>query len=649
MHSRYRRKAAVILRNAGVSLLLASLTVSAVGMTQAGMVYADDIEGSGITSGTKGTSERDAAKSEKEAAKYEYILNNITLEDVNTEVGRIVPFNVSSEDKFHAKIKGLSYGANKGTSDKEGFLQVLGDNLIARIKDGELLGKSGWVPDSWTMKNVSPGLHQMSRYNAKESFWEGALNDIKEFFGDKQDHSEYNESKGMDALYVSKEGKLKAEFWGYKRGVCIIKVHLTINAAKRGEGGGDLDGVPTDPAEMAQSMDDQYEIDDEMFWEDIKENFQDTENVPNGEKALSILFGEDSDLQKQFAMSFGGGGDVQTELINELNWYQANAKMSDGQKYKDWYGMNDNWCAMFASWFYNTKYGINIKDGGSQSIGGSLQKLGYQMKGRDYTPQAGDLVIYKSKIDPKRGHVAICMGDGGMDKGTVVGGNQGQGAGIPRGVTRSRLAEGSKRTFIGYIAMNLGGMAGGFKSGVALRGGANKEKLFNYFVDQGFTPQAAAAMVGNAIQETAGDLDHDIDPASGVASAYDRSQPHPFGVFQMEGDRKLRLVQLSISKYGASPTHPVSLEAQAESVMLELASQLKIYSGRTPKHITVKGKTYPGLYGYPERITVDQFKAITDISKATIIFVQCYEIAGIPRIEKRIRFAQATYDMYGRK
>ena len=648
MHSRYRRKAAVILRNAGVSLLLASMTVSAVGMTQAGMVYAEP-DSEMAASSTSGTSERDAAKSEKEAAKYEYILNSITLEDVNTEVGRIVPFNVSSEDRFHAKIKGLSYGANKGTSDKEGFLQVLGDNLIARIKDGELLGKSGWVPDSWTMKNVSPGLHQMSRYNAKESFWEGALNDIKEFFGDKQDHSEYNESKGMDALYVSKEGKLKAEFWGYKRGVCIIKVHLTINAAKRGEGGGDLDGVPTDPAEMAQSMDDQYEIDDEMFWEDIKENFQDTENVPNGEKALSILFGEDSDLQKQFAMSFGGGGDVQTELINELNWYQANAKMSDGQKYKDWYGMNDNWCAMFASWFYNTKYGINIKDGGSQSIGGSLQKLGYQMKGRDYTPQAGDLVIYKSKIDPKRGHVAICMGDGGMDKGTVVGGNQGQGAGIPRGVTRSRLAEGSKRTFIGYIAMNLGGMAGGFKSGVALRGGANKEKLFNYFVDQGFTPQAAAAMVGNAIQETAGDLDHDIDPASGVASAYDRSQPHPFGVFQMEGDRKLRLVQLSISKYGASPTHPVSLEAQAESVMLELASQLKIYSGRTPKHITVKGKTYPGLYGYPERITVDQFKAITDISKATIIFVQCYEIAGIPRIEKRIRFAQATYDMYGRK
>lgn len=646
MH-RYRRKAVTALRNAGVSLLLASMTVSAVGMTQAGTAYAeaDPYMAAGSTSGT---SERDAAKSEKEAAKYEYILNNITLEDVNTEVGRVVPFNVSSEDKFHAKIKGLSYGANKGTSDKEGFLEVLGDNLIARLTDGQVIGKSGWVPDSWTMKNVSPGLYQMSRYNAKESFWEGALNDIKEFFGDKQDHSEYNESKGMDALYVSKEGKLKAEFWGYKRGVCIIKVHLTINAAKRGEGGGDLDGVPTDPAEMAQSMDDQYEIDDEMFWEDIKENFQDTENVPNGEKALSILFGEDSDLQKQFAMSFGGGGDVQTELINELNWYQANAKMSAGQKYKDWYGMNDNWCAMFASWFYNTKYGINIKNASSQAIGGDLQKLGYQMKGRDYTPQAGDLVIYRNNSG-HGGHVAICMGDGGMDKGTVVGGNQGQGAGLPYGVTRSRLHEGSSRTFVGYIAMNLGGIAGGLKSGVALRGSANKEKLFNYFVDQGFTPQAAAGILGNAIQETAGDLTSDIDPASGVESAYDKSQPHPFGVFQMEGDRKLRLVQLSITKYGAAPNYPVSLEAQAESVVLELASQLKIYSGRTPKQIRMGGKTYPGFYGYPERITIDQYKAITDISKATIVFEQCYERGGKPMMEKRIRFAQATYDMYGRK
>ena len=82
MH-RYRRKAVTALRNAGVSLLLASMTVSAVGMTQAGMVYADQ-DSEMAASSTSGTSERDAAKSEKEAAKYEYILNNITLEDVNT-------------------------------------------------------------------------------------------------------------------------------------------------------------------------------------------------------------------------------------------------------------------------------------------------------------------------------------------------------------------------------------------------------------------------------------------------------------------------------------------------------------------------------------------------------------------------------------
>ena len=117
----------------------------------------------------------------------------------------------------------------------------------------------------------------------------------------------------------------------------------------------------------------------------------------------------------------------------------------------------------------------------------------------------------------------------------------------------------------------------------------------------------------------------------------------------MEGDRKLRLVQLSISKYGADPARPVSFEAQVESVTLELASQLKIYSGRTPTHITVGGKTYPGFYGYPERITVDQFKAMTDISKATIVFTQCYEIAGIPNMKKRIQYAQDAYNKYGKK
>ena len=38
-----------------------------------------------------------------------------------------------------------------------------------------------------------------------------------------------------------------------------------------------------------------------------------------------------------------------------------------------------------------------------------------------------------------------------------------------------------------------------------------------------------------------------------------------------------------------------------------------------------------------------------EITEATIVFEQCYERGGKPMMEKRIRFAQATYDMYGRK
>ena len=74
------------------------------------------------------------------------------------------------------------------------------------------------------------------------------------------------------------------------------------------------------------------------------------------------------------------------------------------------------------------------------------------------------------------------------------------------------------------------------------------------------------------------------------------------------------------------------------------------------KHLPSTFNTYTGLQPYyydtgewcwwPEEITVDEFKTITDVDKATEIFERVYERASLPMMERRKSAAHDYYNLY---
>lgn len=90
---------------------------------------------------------------------------------------------------------------------------------------------------------------------------------------------------------------------------------------------------------------------------------------------------------------------------------------------------------------------------------------------------------------------------------------------------------------------------------VLLKGNNNSEKIWNFFIEQGFTPEQAAGFLGNFHVETGGTFDPGIEQVGGNA----------FGIAQWD-DRRITL-----EAYAREKGQPVdSLELQLDFVMHEL-------------------------------------------------------------------------------
>ncbi len=89
-----------------------------------------------------------------------------------------------------------------------------------------------------------------------------------------------------------------------------------------------------------------------------------------------------------------------------------------GQKYKDWYGADDNWCAMFVTYCAN-ECGY-IEDGTMPRIASvSEMSTWYKENGQwadagDYMPKAGDIIFFQNSAS----HVGIVV-EADRDRGTV--------------------------------------------------------------------------------------------------------------------------------------------------------------------------------------------------------------------------------------
>lgn len=174
----------------------------------------------------------------------------------------------------------------------------------------------------------------------------------------------------------------------------------------------------------------------------------------------------------------------------------------------------------------------------------------------------------------------------------------------------------------------LGGGVGAFctcpasdtlSSSGMLRGKDNLEKIYNYFIDKGFSDVGAAGIVGNISQESGGDPTivqgggHSKDPTS-IKSGW--------GIIQWTPGSKV----IAIAK-----------EAGAEGPIFELSTQLDIVWG----HFQNKPPITKGSF------SIEEYKAITDYRAATNYFEDKIEGASNPAMTKRYAAAKLALSNYG--
>ena len=167
--------------------------------------------------------------------------------------------------------------------------------------------------------------------------------------------------------------------------------------------------------------------------------------------------------------------------------------------------------------------------------------------------------------------------------------------------------------------------------GGVLAGNSISDQVWNYLRTAGFTEEAAAGVMGNLYQESGMDptkLQNGVGPAAGL--------------LQMEKykDYSTRWGRMA-KKAEAKGKEWTDLESQLEFLIEDMPGQFKQYTGRKP-HYYNNGE----WCWWPEKVTVDQFKKLTDIDKATEIFERVFLRASKPNMPRRNKHAHLYYETY---
>lgn len=140
-------------------------------------------------------------------------------------------------------------------------------------------------------------------------------------------------------------------------------------------------------------------------------------------------------------------------------------------------------------------------------------------------------------------------------------------------------------------------------------GGTNAEIAFNFFVEYGFTPQQAAGIVGNLMQESGPALNTSAEAAGSEQS---------FGIAQWNA--------ASAAGYRFQGLQQFASDLGRDWRDLDVQLQYVVYELET--------KPYLGLA---------QLRATQTIEQATLVFQDKYERPGIPHTQSRIRYARDIY------
>lgn len=298
-----------------------------------------------------------------------------------------------------------------------------------------------------------------------------------------------------------------------------------------------------------------------------------------------------------------------------------------GSKYKEWYGLDGHWCAMFVTWCADQcgfiESGIVPKTASVAGLHAWYDAKSQYHEKSGYAPKEGDIILFEGAGSSHTG-IVDSFDAASMTVTTIEGNTRG---GTPFNHHVSRVTKNtypmSDPRITAFCSPDYPASFG------ELSGGSNAEMVYRAFVDAGYTPEAAAAVVGNLSGEGGTDASGDIVLDS------TESTGEGIGICQWSFSRKTAFLAYAESQ--GEPWPDTSLKVQLQFMMKELASDGWLW--------TSNGMEYGDQYNVSHAV----FKACKDVAFATTAFCanfeRCHEAES--RIEERITYAEGVLEQFG--
>ncbi len=319
-----------------------------------------------------------------------------------------------------------------------------------------------------------------------------------------------------------------------------------------------------------------------------------------------------------------GGTGRQQMVEAALAEYEVADQNIGGTKYKNWYGLDDNWCGMFVAYCANEcgyiSSGIIVKSASvSESKAWYEARDEFQTKESGYVPMPGDIIYFTNGMS----HMGIVIEyDEATDHVIVIDGNSG-----PSNTEIYHKGSRVCRHEYARTAFAISGYATpAYPDQVSdLEGGSNAEKIYNGLVAQGYSEAAASAVIGNLYREAG------VDAAGDIKLHSVNGDGSSIGIAQWTGGRKDSF--LSFAEAAGEPWPDTGLEVQLNYMLVELSSNQWMW--------TAIGSEY----GSQCNISLAEFKQLDDPEFATRVFCAMYERCHIYNAALPYR-TQKALDIY---
>lgn len=325
-----------------------------------------------------------------------------------------------------------------------------------------------------------------------------------------------------------------------------------------------------------------------------------------------------------------GGTGRQSMVEAALAEYAESDQNIGGVKYKNWYGLDDNWCGMFVAYCADQcgyiSSGIIVKSASvSESKAWYEARDEFQTKESGYIPMPGDIIYFTNGMS----HMGIVIEyDESTDHVIVIDGNSGPSS-------TEIYHKGSRvcrHEYVRTMAAISGYATPAYPDQVSdLEGGTNAEKIFNGLVAQGYSEAAASAVVGNLYREAG------VDAAGDIKLHSENADGSSIGIAQWTGGRKEAF--LAFAEAVGEPWPDTGLEVQLNYMLMELSSNQWIWT------------SIGSEYGEQCAMSLAEFKGLDDPEFATRVFCAMYERCHIQNaaLPYRTRKALETYNAFGHK